>query len=95
MNGIVIGRDLDHLLSSRPLRRGDAIFRIVNPDGPWRLQLSIADSDAGYVKSKLFGKDHVGGGDVPQHSERSVDFVFVSKPDKQLSAHITWIVDSA
>lgn len=95
INGIVVARDLDKLLDSRPLRRGDALFRIVNPDAPWRLQLAIADSDVGYVKQQLFGESRSLGGAVPEDSQHRVEFVLAARPDERFQAPIVWIAETA
>lgn len=95
IDGVIVARDLQQLLDSRPLRRGDALFRVVNPEGPWRLQLSIADSDVGYVKQQLFGSSQTGGGNVPQSANRGVEFVLASKPDLRFQGDILWLSDSA
>ena len=49
ISGVVVARDLAKELESRPLRRGDSLFSIVDLDGPWQLQIQVADRDSGYV----------------------------------------------
>ena len=53
IKGIVVGGDLSRELSDRPLRRGDALFRIADLQGPWHLKLLVADRDGRYVQQAL------------------------------------------
>lgn len=95
MEGIVIARDLDQLLDSRPLRRGDALFRIVDPAGSWRMHLSIADADAGYVLEQLSSKKNYKLQQTSQFAPHALKFTIVSKPDKSFSGNFVWLSNSA
>lgn len=95
INGVVVARDLDQLLDSRPLRRGDALFRVVNPDGPWQMLLHIADADVGYVKKRLYQDAEKVVGQVPHSSNRKIEFVLASRPDQRHEAEIVWLSESA
>jgi multidrug efflux pump subunit AcrA (membrane-fusion protein) len=53
IKGIVVGGDLSRELSDRPLRRGDALFRVADLQGPWHLKLLVADRDGRYVQQAL------------------------------------------
>ncbi len=53
IKGMVVGGDLSRELSDRPLRRGDALFRVADLQGPWHLKLLIADRDGRYVQQAL------------------------------------------
>jgi pyruvate/2-oxoglutarate dehydrogenase complex dihydrolipoamide acyltransferase (E2) component len=54
ISGTVIARQVERYLDRRPVRRGDPLLRVVRLDGPWRLELEVADRDAGRVKRVLF-----------------------------------------
>jgi multidrug efflux pump subunit AcrA (membrane-fusion protein) len=70
MNGVVIARQLHRELQSRPLRRGDPLFQIMDTDGDWQLRISIADRDSGYFTVQ---RDQ---GPVP------VEFQLESRPER-------------
>jgi hypothetical protein len=53
IKGMVVGGDLSRELSDRPLRRGDALFRVADLQGPWHLKLLVADRDGRYVQQAL------------------------------------------
>ena len=53
IKGTVVGGDLSRELSDRPLRRGDALFRVADLQGPWHLKLLVADRDGRYVQQAL------------------------------------------
>lgn len=48
MDGQVVTWDLDQL-RTHPVKRGDVLMRIVNPDGPWRLELHMPENQMGYI----------------------------------------------
>ncbi len=81
--GIVVAKDLRQKISSRPLRRGDALFRIVDLDGPWRLRIQVADKDSGYVLGNHHARD-----------SQSLQFVIDSIPGEQFPATINWIAST-
>jgi hypothetical protein len=95
MNGVVVARDLEQLLGSRPVRRGDALFRIVNPEGPWLLHLEISDSDAGYVLETLNLNGNASRDDNGHFQAGEIEFAIVSKPDLQFQATIVWLANAA
>lgn len=47
--GQVITWDVQQLLASRPVQRGQVMLTVANPDGPWELSLHVAENDIGHV----------------------------------------------
>jgi biotin carboxyl carrier protein len=47
--GQVITWDVQQLLASRPVQRGQVLLTVANPDGPWELRLHVAENDIGHV----------------------------------------------
>ena len=50
LGGRVTRWDLQEVLQSLPVRHGQNLMDVYNPDGPWRLELQIPDDVAGYVR---------------------------------------------
>lgn len=71
IDGVVVTRNLRSELESRPLRRGDALFNIVDLDGDWQLSIRVADRDIGYL-TKHYGS-----------APTEVAFLFDSIPGEQ------------
>jgi hypothetical protein len=76
IEGVVVASELRQELLRRPVRRGDALFRIAAMDGEWRLHIQIADRDTKYV-SQSYDRDH-----------DRVDFVFDSLPSEVFPAYV-------
>lgn len=93
--GVVVARQIERLLDSRPVRRGDSLLRVVQLNGPWQLELLVADRDAGYVKRKMFQGHESSSGAIPATAPRQIDFVVASQPDQPLRAQATWMSESA
>ncbi len=93
--GSVVARQIEKFLNSRPVRRGDALLRVVDLDGPWRLELLVRDQDSGYVKHKLFPEDSSPSGDVNPGVDRELEFALASQPDVKFAASATWMSESA
>jgi multidrug efflux pump subunit AcrA (membrane-fusion protein) len=49
IEGQVLTWDVNQLLQSRPVRRGDILFRVANVDGPWELLMKLPDRYAGHL----------------------------------------------
>ncbi len=86
--GTVVAPQLRRFLDGRPVRRGDLLFRVVEFDGPWRLELLVLDGDSGHVR-RWFGEDasERSAGAVP----RAVDWVLAARPDEWQTAPASWI----
>ncbi len=93
--GSVVARQIEKFLNSRPVRRGDALLRVVNLEGPWQLELLVRDQDSGYVKHKLFGQGDSSNGNVPAEADRELEFALASQPDVKFAAKATWMSESA
>jgi multidrug efflux pump subunit AcrA (membrane-fusion protein) len=75
--GMVVAKDLEGELKDRPVKRGDSLFQVVDLEGDWRLNVSVADRDSGYIE-RHFGS--LGG---------SVEYVFDSLPREPFSGRVT------
>lgn len=47
--GQVLTWDVAQSLDARPVQRGQALMKVVDPDGPWILELRVPDARIGYV----------------------------------------------
>jgi hypothetical protein len=54
-SGQVYGEHLAETLTGRPVLRGQYLFEIADPTGPWELQLRIPEADAGHVIQTFTG----------------------------------------
>lgn len=95
LTGIVMAREIDRFLDSRPVRRGEALFRIVQLDGPWRLQLMVPDKDVGYIQDRFFGPSSTGRGLLADGADAEFEFVITSRPDLRYQATATWLGQAA
>lgn len=95
IGGTVIARQIERSLSSRPVRRGDALLRIADLSGPWRVELMVADRDSGYVKQKLFKIRPQKFGKLASDRRQDIAFVIASQPDMELNAKATWVSEAA
>lgn len=82
IDGVVVSRDLRSELESRPLRRGDILFRVADLEGEWQLNIHVADSDSGYLVKHYSGE------------RRDAKFVFDSLPSEQFSTEVQHISDT-
>ena len=71
INGRVVTWDLEQLLLSRPVSRGQRLLTISDTEGPWELELRVLDEDS----SDLFAAIHANPS-VP------IEFVAVTMPDR-------------
>ena len=76
IEGVIVSRNLRSELESRPLRRGDTLFNIVNLEGDWQLSIRVADRDLGYVM-RSYGTN-----------PKSITFVFDSIPGEQFQGEV-------
>jgi multidrug efflux pump subunit AcrA (membrane-fusion protein) len=95
ITGAVVARQINKFLDSRPVRRGEGLLRVVNLNGPWRLELLVRDQDSGYVKRKLYSQSRVLSGDVAEDAARQLEFAIASSPDHRFVANATWMSESA
>lgn len=82
IDGIVVAKDLHRELNGRPLRRGDALFQIVDLEGEWQLRVLVADRDAGFVQQFYPAR------------QQEVSFQFDSLPGEIFQGKVTFISSS-
>lgn len=95
IEGTVVARQIERSLDARPVRRGDALLRVVNLEGPWQLELLLADRDAGYVKRFLANSSAETDNSLAVEPKRQIEFALASTPDQRRSAQVAWISESA
>ncbi|MCA9265695.1 MAG: HlyD family efflux transporter periplasmic adaptor subunit [Planctomycetales bacterium] len=49
MAGEIMTWDVKKLLERRPVSKGDVLMTVVNPDGPWELELYVPESKIGHI----------------------------------------------
>jgi len=77
IDGQVVAWDLELRLRSRPVQRGESLLRIVNPNGPWRVQLHVPDKEMGHVhRARL------------ETNELPVRFIVASYPDQSYGGFV-------
>jgi len=59
IDGQILTWDIDRLLRSRPVRRGQALLTVADVDGPWILEIRVPDNRIGHVRTaqNTFGND--------------------------------------
>ncbi len=67
--GQVVTWDLERLLSRRPVARGQRLLTVAETDGPWQLELRVADEDSHQLGEAIRGDDR------PR-----IDFIVVTMP---------------
>ncbi len=104
IDGNVVAKDLRRNLASRPVRRGDSLFSIVEQAGPWHVRVHVPDRDVGYVL-KHFSPRASLPPEITDHraSEKQeisarelqseIEFCLSSAPDQRFPAEVTWIAD--
>jgi hypothetical protein len=85
IDGVVATWNPEQQLVNRPVLAGNLLIQMVDPDGPWKLELQVPDVDAGYVQRAWAERDPHGRG-LP------VDYILATHPEKQYRG---WLVDVA
>jgi hypothetical protein len=82
-DGKAVRWDLKTVLQSLPVRHGQRLMDVYDPDGPWRLVLDVPDDVAGYVRQA-------------QHSTgpAPVEFVFQANAGQRRSAVLSEFADA-
>ncbi len=95
--GTVVARQSERFLDARPVRRGDALLKVVALTGPWQLELLVPDRDIGYVRRQLFPNQERGSGQVNSAPEllRKLEFTLAARPGTRLYALTNWVSPSA
>ena len=94
IRGTVVAKDIRQQLASRPLRRGDALFRIVDLEGPWHLRIQVADRDSGYVLNSSHSVSKPDSADGNATDQQPIKFVLDSLPGEQFDARVNWVANS-
>ena len=84
IDGKVVAWQLDRRLSNRPITRGNLLISVVDPSGPWTLDLDIPDHDAGPVL-EASRED----GSLP------IEFAVATEPEKSFTAELQSIATAA
>lgn len=97
IDGTVVAKDLQRHLTGRPVRRGDALFSIVDLAGPWQIRVHVADRDSDYLRT------YYGSHQSLEHSEAAASplrttnstlaFTLISNPAERWSAKIRSIAE--
>jgi multidrug efflux pump subunit AcrA (membrane-fusion protein) len=83
INGRVVTWDLEQLLSHRPVSRGQRLLTISDTEGPWELELRVADEDTSDLVTALQANKSV-----------PLDFVAITKPEVVHSTTLRSISDT-
>jgi len=82
-DGEVITWDVKNLLKERPVRRGDVLMQIANPEGEWQLEILMPERRMGHiarVRSQLKAKS--------PEDDLVVEYVLASQPDRVLQGKV-------
>jgi hypothetical protein len=82
MHGRVSRWDLSDVLQSLPVRHGQMLLDVYDPDGPWRLELEIPDDVSGYVRL------------AAQEGQPRLEYVFQTEPGRVLTAQLDELSDA-
>jgi hypothetical protein len=85
-DGVVLTWDLDRLLTSRPVKRGDQLMIVAPLDGTWDLELKIPDDKVGHVLAA-----RKKAGEVPLE----VNFVLAGEPSVEYQGKIREVANTA
>lgn len=83
IRGQVVTWDVERLLSHRPVSRGQRLLTVSDSDGPWEIELRVADEDT----SDLY---------TAMQQDRSVpiDFIVITLPDRIYSTTLRSVSDT-
>lgn len=89
-DGEVITWDVKNLLRERPVRRGDVLMEVANPDGPWQLEVFMPERRMGHIARM---RNHIKARNPDDDLE--VEYVLASQPDKTLRGKVKEIHQAA
>ncbi|WP_166823497.1 HlyD family efflux transporter periplasmic adaptor subunit [Thalassoroseus pseudoceratinae] len=79
IDGTVSTFQVEQLLQSRPVRRGERLLEVMNEDGPWRLELKLPERRLGHLlEASTQSSSH----------ELPVDFVLATDPERRFSGSL-------
>ncbi len=76
IDGTIATFQVEQLLLSRPVRRGERLLEVMNEDGPWQLELLLPERRLGHLLEAT---------SVSETSELPVDFVLATDPESRFS----------
>ncbi len=91
IDGVVVASEIKRELDQRPLQRGDSLFKVVQLDDQWQLQIRVADRDSHWIRRFYDTESN-------EPKARSINLAmqpnrvlvqFDSLPEKQFDAMIT------
>lgn len=97
IDGIVVAKDLQRHLTGRPVRRGDALFSIVDLAGPWQIRVQVADRDSEYLRAHYVSHQSAelpeAGNSLLRTSNSALAFTLTSNPAERWAAKLRWIAE--
>ncbi len=81
IDGVVTRWDLHDVLYQRPVRHGEHLADVYQPDGHWQIEVSIPDDVVGYVRLKL------------QEAPAKVEYLFQTEASVQRAATLETLFD--
>jgi len=57
IDGVVATFRIEELLRQRPVKRGELLVEVMNPDGPWRLELDVPENRLGHILQAQRNRD--------------------------------------
>ena len=75
MSGEVVTWNVDELLMRRPVKRGDALMRLADPEGEWELEVLMPDKRMGHIIQAQKGYE------ADPHQDLEAEFILATDPD--------------
>ncbi len=85
VDGQIVTWNVEELLRNRPLRRGDKLMTIAQPNGPWQLEIRMPNDRVGHIMRAQTER----GGELP------VEYILASEPGRRLTGTLVEIHDRA
>jgi multidrug efflux pump subunit AcrA (membrane-fusion protein) len=82
-DGQVLTWDVDELLETRPVKRGQLLLTVAQLDGPWVLKVRVPDRDIGHV---LNAQQSI-------RTDLDVVFVLATDPSRKFQGRVTRVAD--
>ncbi len=97
IDGVVLASEIERELDQRPLKRGDALFKVVQLNDQWQLQIRVADRDSYWIRCFYDSESNDVNVDNKEDNQKSnrVLVQFDSFPEKQFDAFITRVEKSS
>ncbi|MDR1494102.1 MAG: HlyD family efflux transporter periplasmic adaptor subunit [Planctomycetaceae bacterium] len=89
INGEVMSWNLENKLKDRPVRRGEVLMELADPDSEWQLELLMPEKRIGHVLEYQKKLEKENGGTL------QVSFVLASAPEKQYEGEVISIHERA